>query len=104
MSYKRVCPVSLSSVNEADDGVLLSSSNLLSLIDDVLDKVINHGYVLDNSSSTFSLGYVHNVSLVKGDNAHKTKEISEHVPKQRKQRAQQEQQQEVKVVPIGADT
>ena len=102
MSYQRVCPVSLSSVNEADDGVLLSSSNLLSLIDDILDKVINQGYVLDNSSSTFSLGYVHNVSLVKGSKHVETKPIGEHV--EEKPKTRRKAQPTVDIIPVGADT
>lgn len=80
MSYQKVCKVSMSRINDSKGSLLLSSSNLLSLMDDVLDKVINEGWVLSNSSSTFSSGTLCQVLLVKAESHRETKAIQLDVP------------------------
>lgn len=80
MSYQKVCKVSMSRINDSKGSLLLSSSNLLSLMDDVLDKVINEGWVLANSSSTFSSGTLCQVLLVKAESHRETKAIQLDVP------------------------
>lgn len=80
MSYQKVCKVSMSRINNSKGSLLLSSSNLLSLMDDVLDKVINEGWVLSNSSSTFSSGTLCQVLLVKAESHRETKAIQLDVP------------------------
>ena len=80
MSYQKVCKVSMSRINNSKGSLLLSSANLLSLMDDVLDKVINEGWVLANSSSTFSSGTLCQVLLVKADSHRETQAIQLDVP------------------------
>ena len=70
----------MSRINDSKGSLLLSSSNLLSLMDDVLDKVINEGWVLSNSSSTFSSGTLCQVLLVKAESHRETKAIQLDVP------------------------
>ena len=70
----------MSRINDSKGSLLLSSANLLSLIDDVLDKVINEGWVLANSSATFSSGTLCQVLLVKADSHRETQAIQLDAP------------------------